>query len=54
MSLRDIKLISDIIDDKLNYGLEIGKSTLIEFNDKSKHLNFIFGVGINLINDFLI
>ena len=52
MSLRDIKLISDIIDDKLNYGLEIGKSTLIEFNDKSKHLNFIFGVGINLINDF--
>ena len=25
-----------------------------EFKDKSKHLNYIFGIGINLINEFFI
>ena len=52
MTLRDIKLFSSIIDNKLNYGLEIDKSTLIEFRDRTKHLNYIFGVGINFINEF--
>ena len=52
MTLRDLKLISNIIDNKLNDGLEINKHTLIEFKDKSKHFNFIFGVGINLIEEF--
>ena len=52
MTLRDLKLFSKIIDNKLNYGLEIDKSTLLEFRDKTKHLNYIFGVGINLINEF--
>ena len=52
MTLRDLKLISSIIDNKLECGLEIDKSTLLEFRDKSKHLNYIFGVGINFINEF--
>ena len=52
MTIRDLKLISKIIDIKLNCGQEIDKSTLIEFKNKSKHLNYIFGVGINLINEF--
>ena len=52
MTLRDLKLISSIIDNKLECGLEIDKSTLIEFRDKSKHINYIFGVGINFINEF--
>ena len=52
MTLRDLNLISNIIDDKLNNGLEIDRSTLIEFKDKSKHLNYIFGIGINLIDEF--
>ena len=52
MTLRDLKLISNIIDNKLKYGLEIDRSILHEFKNKSKHLNFIFGVGINFINEF--
>jgi len=52
MTLRDLKLISSIIDKKLECGLAIDKSTLIEFRDKSKHINYIFGVGINFINEF--
>ncbi len=52
MTLRDLKLISSIIDNKLECGLEIDKFTLLEFRDKSKHLNYIFGAGINFINEF--
>jgi 2-octaprenyl-6-methoxyphenol hydroxylase len=52
MTLRDLKLLLNIIENKINYGLEIDRSTLIEFKDKSKHLNYIFGIGINLINEF--
>jgi 2-octaprenyl-6-methoxyphenol hydroxylase len=52
MTLRDLKLISSIIDKKMECGLEIDKSTLLEFRDKSKHINYIFGVGINFINEF--
>ena len=52
MTLRDLELFSNIIDNKLNYGLEVDKSTLLEFRDKTKHLNYIFGVGINFINEF--
>ena len=52
MTLRDLKLFSNIIDNKLSYGLEIDQSALLEFKDKTKHLNYIFGAGINFINDF--
>tara|TARA_Y100000768_G_scaffold388358_1_gene383775 strand:+ start:1568 stop:2665 length:1098 start_codon:yes stop_codon:yes gene_type:complete len=52
MTLRDLKLFCKIIDDKLSYGLEIDLSSLIEFKEKSKHLNYIFGIGINLIDEF--
>ena len=52
MTLRDLKLLLNIIENKINYGLEIDRSTLIEFKDKSKHFNYIFGIGINLINEF--
>lgn len=52
MTLRDLKLFSNIIDNKLNYGLEIDQSALLEFRDRTKHLNYIFGAGINFINDF--
>ena len=54
MTLRDLKLISSIFDYKLNYGLEIDRSALIEFKNRSQHFNYIFGIGINLINEFFI
>ena len=52
MTIRDIDLLNKIIDKKIEYGLEIDKSILFEFQQKTKHLNYIFGIGINLINNF--
>ena len=49
MSLRDIKLLSDLIDKKINLGLDIDNSLCEEFQKKSKSKNFIFSSGIDLI-----
>ena len=46
MTLRDLKLLLNIIESRINYGLEIDRSTLIEFKNKSKHFNYIFGLGV--------
>ena len=46
MTLRDLKLLLNIIENRINYGLEIDRSTLIEFKDKSKHLNYIFAPNV--------
>ena len=54
MTLRDIKILINLIDEKINYGLEIDESLFIDFKNKIQHLNFIFATGINLINDFFI
>ncbi len=49
MSLRDIKLISKLIDKKINLGLEIDKSICHEFQKKSQDKNYLFSTGIDLI-----
>ena len=54
MTLRDIKILIKLIDEKINYGLEIDESLFIDFKNKIQHLNFIFATGINLINEFFI
>ena len=54
MTLRDIIILNKLIDDKINYGLEINESLLSEFKNKTRHFNYIFATGINLINDFFI
>ena len=54
MTLRDIKILIKLVDEKLNYGLEINESFLIDFKNKIQHYNFIFATGINLINEFFI
>jgi len=54
MTLRDIKILIKLIDDKINYGLEINQSLLIDFKNKIQHFNYIFVTGINLINEFFI
>ena len=41
-----------IIENRLNFGLDVDRSSLIEFRNKTKHYNYIFGIGINLINEF--
>ena len=54
MTLRDIKILNKLIDEKINCGLEINESLAIDFKNKIQHFNFIFATGINLINDFFI
>ena len=49
MSLRDVKLLSDLIDDRINLGLDLNSSICEEFQKKSKDKNFIFSTGIDWI-----
>jgi len=49
MSLRDIKLLSDLIDEKINLGLDLDNSICKKFQKKSKDKNFIFSSGIDWI-----
>jgi len=54
MTLRDIKILNKLIDEKISCGLEINQSLLIDFKNKIQHFNFIFATGINLINEFFL
>ena len=49
MSLRDIKLLSKLIDDKINIGLDIDNSICSDFQKNIKDKNFIFSQGIDWI-----
>ena len=49
MSLRDIKLLSDLIDEKINLGLDLDNSICKKFQKKSKDKNFIFSSGIDWV-----
>ncbi len=49
MSLRDINLLSDLIDEKINLGLDIDNSICHEFQKNSQHKNYIFSIGIDFI-----
>lgn len=52
MTIRDIKVMSKIIQDKLDLGIQLDDSIFKEFEKKNKHLNFIFSNGINFIHEF--
>ena len=54
MTLRDIKILNKLIDDKKSYGLEINQSLLIDFKNKIQHFDYIYVTGINIINEFFI
>jgi 2-octaprenyl-6-methoxyphenol hydroxylase len=49
MTIRDIKVLSTIIQNKLNLGMQLDSSILKEFENKTKHTNFIFSNGIDSI-----
>ena len=51
MTLRDIKIFIDIIKNKLELGLPIDSLVNEEFERNSKHKNFIFTNGIDLIHN---
>ena len=52
MTIRDIKQLSDIIQGKIDLGIQLDNDILIEFQKKIKNKNFIFSTGINLIYEF--
>ncbi len=49
MSLRDIKLLSDLIDENINLGLDLNASICKKFQKKSQDKNFIFSSGVDMI-----
>ncbi len=52
MTIRDIKILSKIIDEKLEIGLPIDASVAKEFENKIKHKNFIFSNSIDFIYEY--
>ena len=52
MTIRDIKVLSKIIDLKIDLGLSLDKSILFEFENKTKHYNHIFSSGVDFIYEF--
>ena len=52
MTIRDIKQLSDIIQGKIDLGIQLDNDILKEFQKKIKNKNFIFSTGINLIYEF--
>tara|TARA_Y100000590_G_C15676104_1_gene998082 strand:- start:823 stop:1932 length:1110 start_codon:yes stop_codon:yes gene_type:complete len=52
MTLRDIKVLIDLIKEKENLGLPINSSVYQEFENKTKHLNLLFAYGNDFIYEF--
>ena len=52
MTLRDIKILSEIIQDKIDLGLQLDILVLEEFQKKTKNKNFIFSNGIDFIYEY--
>ncbi len=52
MSIRDIKTLLEIIESKINLGLNLDNSICSEFEKQNKHKNYIFSNGIDLIYEF--
>ena len=52
MTIRDIKILLDIIVSKHSLGLNLDSIVGHEFENKLKHKNFIFFNGIDLVHEF--
>jgi len=52
MTIRDIKILSEIIQSKIELGLHIDASILINFEKQTRSKNFIFSNGIDFIYEF--
>ena len=52
MTVRDIKILSEIIQSKIELGLQIDSSTLNDFEKKTRIKNFVFLNGIDFIYEF--
>ena len=52
MSIRDLKVLLELIEKKLNLGLLLDSSINYEFDKITRHKNFIFSNGIDFIHEF--
>ena len=52
MTLRDIKILSLLIDQKIDLGMELNNTIFDSFQKKTKHLNHIFVSGIDFVHEF--
>jgi len=52
MTIRDIQILLNIIENKKNLGLPLDSSVNLELEKRIKHKNFIFSNGIDLIHEF--
>ncbi len=52
MTIRDIRTLVNIIKNKLNLGLPIDSSVNKEFENSSRHKNYIFSSGVDLVHEF--
>ena len=52
MTIRDIKIISKIVNDRVSLGLPIDISVAEDFQSSTKHLNYLYGKAIDGIYEF--
>ena len=52
MTIRDIKILIKIINDKFNLGLPLDSSVNKEFEKQSRDRNFIFSNSIDFVHEF--
>ena len=52
MTVRDLKILNKIISEKIDLGLPLDSSVNSEFEKKTKHKNFLFSNGIDLIYEY--
>ena len=52
MTIRDIKIISRIVNDRISLGLPIDISVAEEFQNSTKHFNYLYGKAIDGIYEF--
>ena len=49
MTIRDIKTLSEIIQNRIDLGMQIDSSILANFEKKTKNINFLFSNSIDFI-----
>ncbi len=52
MTIRDIKIISKIVNNKISLGLPIDVSVAEDFQESTRHLNYLYGKAIDGIYEF--